>query len=84
MANTLTVSINKEQKEFLDEHEFISPSAIFQDAVNEIMERQKLIENSSAEKDRKIAALEELLTESRQFIRNKGLGQEFQESRVQK
>lgn len=76
MSNIISVSISKEQSDFIDEMD-ISPSKLLQDSINVAMENTKISQKVLDEFKRKILALQDTLNMQRTFIERKGLMDDF-------
>jgi len=69
---TKTISLTKEQDDFINEQN-ISPSGIFQDKINEIMQMSKVTGAQLREEVRKRDIFQKLCEQARIFIEKKGL-----------
>jgi hypothetical protein len=72
-----TVSITKEQEDFLNEHTDLSLSKICQSKINELMERNKFSDLERQKLLKNISSLQELLEKATTFIDEKGFWGEF-------
>lgn len=76
MAVILSVSVEQRQKEFLDEVK-LSPSAILQRAINEMMERQEVSKEYVEALRKNMGFLQKTITKQGTFIDKNGLMQEY-------
>lgn len=76
MAEVISVSLNKDQKEFLNQLG-LSPSAILQQAITEMQKNALVSESRVKELTNKIMALQELIRRQGTFIDKKGLNNEW-------
>lgn len=78
MAVILSVSIEPKQKEFLDELK-LSPSALLQRSINELMLTQGVSKEHLEEMRKKMLRLQDIVMRQGTFIENHGLSTEFLE-----
>jgi len=76
MSNILSVSVSKEQLDFLDEVK-LSPSKILQKGIDELIESSKVNVKQVLELNRRIGFLQATIAKQRDFIEGKGLMAEF-------
>lgn len=76
MAVILSVSVEQRQKEFLDEVK-LSPSAILQRAINEMMERQEVSKEYVEGLRKNMGFLQKTIAKQGTFIDKNGLMQEY-------
>lgn len=76
MAVILSVSVEQRQKEFLDEVK-LSPSAILQRAINEMMERQEVSKEYVEGLRKNMGFLQKTIQKQGTFIDKNGLMQEY-------
>jgi hypothetical protein len=76
MTEILSVSITKEQKNFLEDTK-ISPSALLQDAINKSIDFHKVSFEKMQEINRKLENWMQISFKYRDFINSKGLMEEF-------
>lgn len=76
VANIISVSLNKEQKEFIDEMH-LSPSDLLQRSINDLIENNKISQKRVDELQRNIARLQDVIFRMGTFITKKGLEQEW-------
>lgn len=76
MATIISVSLSKEQKEFIDEMA-ISPSELLQRSINDLVESSKVSQKAVQEAQRKIQFLQETINKQRDFIETQGLMDKF-------
>jgi hypothetical protein len=79
MAIILSVSVDKEQAEFLKETK-MSPSSILQRSINELMARQEVSKEYVQGLQANIKRLQNILTRQGEFIQKKGLAADFLET----
>jgi hypothetical protein len=77
-----TITITKEQEEFLNDNSDISLSAITQSAISERMEMMKISIASLKEAQRKIENWMKIVDKMREFITKKGLFDEYLKENV--
>jgi hypothetical protein len=80
-SNLHSVSIPKEQEEWLNDNPDISLSKITQAGIAEMMERYKISAETLKEANRKIESWKKIAEEARIFIEKKGLVDEWLKER---
>lgn len=68
-ARTLTISIPEEVQEFLQEHDYISPSQIFQQKVYELINEQEHLKPQLERHEKNVARLTEQLSKGQEEYR---------------
>lgn len=76
MATIISVSLSKEQKDFIDEMA-ISPSELLQRSINDLIESSKVSQKQVQDLTRKISFLQETINKQRDFIESNGLMEKF-------
>ena len=76
MATIISVSLSKEQKDFIDEMA-ISPSELLQRSINDLIESSKVSQKQVQELTRKIGFLQETINKQRDFLESNGLMDKF-------
>lgn len=77
MAEIHSISLNKEQSEFVKSQTELSLSKVTQSALREIMERHKIVYNDLEVLQRKINKLQSSLNATTKFIEDNNLWEKF-------
>jgi hypothetical protein len=76
MTFILSVSISEQQKAFIDENQ-VSPSAVLQEGLNQMIESFKVSAVQLQELRRKIDFLQKTIDKQRNFIESKNLMEDY-------
>jgi len=79
MAIIRSISLTKAQDDFLNENDFVSASAIFQEALNKIIEIKKNSDVPIKKLQNMNAFLQQCVQDYTEFIEGKELYKQFQE-----
>ncbi|MBA7653473.1 hypothetical protein ES703_61322 [subsurface metagenome] len=76
-SKIVTISLNKEQYDFVKSQPELSLSKVAQSAVREIMERHKIVYNDIEILQKKANKLQNYVQKLTKFLEDKGLWEEF-------
>lgn len=76
MAVVISVSITKEQKDFLDEMQ-VSPSELLQRSITDMIQSHKINREAVLELQRKLQVWIEMAQKQREFIEKRGILEEY-------